>query len=74
MVIVGYHFITATTSRAPRVFHDSRTLSEHGVITMPYLKNLDRVEKDRFTLVGLPLNLIGAAGPRGGFLMSRAAK
>ena len=51
----------AMTSRtAPRVFHNSRTLSEHGVITMPYLKNLDRIGKERFTLIGLPLKLIGA--------------
>src|SRR5918993_798950 len=45
---------------APRVFHNSRTLSEHGIITMPYLKNLDRISVERFTLIGLPLNLIGA--------------
>ena len=45
---------------APRVFHNSCTLSEHGVITMPYLKNLDQIDSDRFTLVGLPLKLIGA--------------
>src|SRR5438445_784199 len=45
---------------APRVFHNSRTLSERGVITMPYLKNLDQIDKDRFTLVGFPLKLIGA--------------
>jgi kynurenine formamidase len=45
---------------APRVFHNSRTLSEHGIITMPYLKNLDRITKDRVTLIGLPLHIIGA--------------
>jgi kynurenine formamidase len=27
---------------------------------MPYLKNLDRIGRDRFTLIGLPLNVIGA--------------
>jgi kynurenine formamidase len=27
---------------------------------MPYLKNLDRIGKDRFTLIGLPLKLIDA--------------
>jgi kynurenine formamidase len=42
------------------VFHNSRTLSEHGIITMPYLKNLDRIARDRVTLIGLPLNIIGA--------------
>jgi arylformamidase len=61
VVIVGYDFYHGNDEPdAPRVFHNSRTLSEHGVITMPYLKNLDRIEKDRFTLIGLPLNVIGA--------------
>jgi len=60
-VIVGYDFYHGNDEpNAPRVFHNSRTLSEHGVITMPYLKNLDRIEKDRFTLIGLPLKMIGA--------------
>jgi kynurenine formamidase len=35
-------------------------LSEHGVITLPYLKNLDRITAERFTLIALPLNIIGA--------------
>jgi arylformamidase len=61
MVIVGYDFYHGNDEPgAPRVFHNSRTLSEHGVITMPYLKNLDRIERDRFTLIGLPLKVIGA--------------
>jgi len=61
VVIVGYDFYHGNDEPdSPRVFHNSRTLSEHGVITMPYLKNLDRIEKDRFTLIGLPLKMIGA--------------
>jgi kynurenine formamidase len=61
VVIVGYDFYHGNDEpNAPRVFHNSRTLSEHGIITMPYLKNLDRIEKDRFTLIGLPLKMIGA--------------
>jgi arylformamidase len=61
VVIVGYDFYHGNDEPgAPRVFHNSRTLSEHGVITMPYLKNLDRIAAERFTLIGLPLNLIGA--------------
>jgi kynurenine formamidase len=61
IVIVGYDFYHGNDEpNAPRVFHNSRTLSEHGVITMPYLKNLDRIGKDRFTLIGLPLKLIDA--------------
>ena len=61
VVIVGYDFYHGNDEPdSPRVFHNSRTLSEHGVITMPYLKNLDRIERDRFTLIGLPLKMIGA--------------
>jgi kynurenine formamidase len=61
VVIVGYDFYHGNDEPdAPRVFHNSRTLSEHGVITMPYLKNLDLITKERFTLIGLPLNIVGA--------------
>ena len=61
VVIVGYDFYHGNDEPgAPRVFHNSRTLSEHGVITMPYLKNLDRIGQERFTLIGLPLKLIDA--------------
>ena len=61
VVIVGYDFYHGNDEpNAPRVFHNSRTLSEHGVITMPYLKNLDQIGKERFTLIGLPLKLIDA--------------
>ena len=61
VVIVGYDFYHGNDEPgAPRVFHNSRTLSEHGVITMPYLKNLNLIDKQRFTLVGLPLKLIDA--------------
>jgi arylformamidase len=61
VTIVGYDFYHGNDEpNAPRTFHNSRTLSEHGIITMPYLKNLDRIEKDRFTLIGLPLKMIGA--------------
>ena len=61
VVIVGYDFYHGNDEpNAPRTFHNSRTLSEHGIITMPYLKNLDRIERHRFTLIGLPLKMIGA--------------
>jgi len=60
-VIVGYDFYHGNDEPgAPRVFHNSRTLSEHGIVTMPYLKNLDRIVKQRFTLIALPLNIVGA--------------
>jgi len=60
-VIVGYDFYHGNDEPgAPRVFHNSRTLSEHGVVTLPYLKNLDRITQQRVTLIALPLNIIGA--------------
>ena len=60
-VIVGYDFYHGNDEPgSPRIFHNSRTLSENGVITMPYLKNLDRITKQRVTLIALPLNIIGA--------------
>jgi len=61
VVIVGYDFYHGNDEPgSPRVFHNSRTLSEHGIITMPYLKNLDRITSERFTLIALPLNIVGA--------------
>jgi arylformamidase len=61
VVIVGYDFYHGNDEPgAPRVFHNSRTLSERGIITMPYLKNLDRIPQERVTLVALPLNIVGA--------------
>ena len=61
VVVVGYDFYHGNDEPdAPRVFHNSRTLSEHGIVTMPYLKNLDRIAKERFTLIAFPLNIIGA--------------
>ena len=61
VVIVGYDFYHGNDEPgSPRVFHNSRTLSEHGIITMPYLRNLDRITGERVTLIALPLNIIGA--------------
>jgi arylformamidase len=61
VVIVGYDFYHGNDEPgAPRVFHNSRTLSEHGIITMPYLKSLDLITKERFTLIGFPLAIVGA--------------
>ena len=49
VVIVGYDFYHGNDEPgSPRVFHNSRTLSENGIITMPYLKNLDRITSRAF--------------------------
>ena len=59
--VVGYDFYHGNDEPgAPRVFHASRTFSEHGIVTLPYLNNLDRIEGPRCTLVALPLKLVGA--------------
>jgi kynurenine formamidase len=59
--VVGYDFYHGNDEPgAPRVFHSSRSFSEHGIVTLPYLNNLDRIEGPRCTLVALPLKLVGA--------------
>jgi arylformamidase len=61
VVLVGYDFYHGVDEPgAPRVFNASRTLSEAGIVTLPYLNNLDRVTERRVTLVALPLKLVGA--------------
>jgi len=60
-VVVGYDFYHGNDEPdAPRVFHSSRTFSEHGIITLPYLNNLDRISQQRVTLMALPLKMVGA--------------
>jgi arylformamidase len=61
VVLVGYDFYHGVDEPgAPRVFNASRTLSEAGIVTLPYLNNLDRITSERVTLVALPLKLAGA--------------
>jgi arylformamidase len=61
VVLVGYDFYHGVDEPgAPRVFNASRTLSEAGIVTLPYLNNLDRIPGERVTLVALPLKLVGA--------------
>src|SRR3954451_12858927 len=59
--LVGYDFSHGVDEPgAPRVFNASRTLSEAGIVTLPYLNNLDRIPGQRVPLVALPLKLVGA--------------
>lgn len=61
VVLVGYDFYHGVDEPgAPRVFNASRSLSEAGIVTLPYLDNLDRIPEQRVTLVALPLKLVGA--------------
>ncbi len=60
VVLVGfdfYHGADAPDSNV--VFYTSRTFGENGVVTMPYLTNLDRITQARVTLLALPLNMTG---------------
>ena len=60
VVIVGfdmYHGADAPGSNV--IFNTSRRFQENGVVTMPYLKNLDQIRKKRVTLIALPLKMIG---------------
>jgi arylformamidase len=60
VVLVGfdfYHGVDEPDSNV--VFYTSRTLGENGVVTMPYLNNLDQVTQARVTLLALPLKMIG---------------
>jgi arylformamidase len=60
VLIVGfdmYHGADAPDS--PVIFNTSRRFQEQGVVTMPYLKNLEQISKKRVTLVALPLKMIG---------------
>ena len=59
--VVGYDFYHGNDEPdSPRVFNSSRTFSEHGILTVPYLTNLDAIPEGRVTLVTLPLKMIGA--------------
>lgn len=61
IVILGYDFYHGNDEpAATRVFHSNHMLSEAGIVTLPYLNNLDQVEGRRVTLVALPLKLMGA--------------
>lgn len=61
VVVVGYDFYHGNDEpNSPRVFNASRSLSEAGIVTMPYLNNLDQIGESRVTLVALPLKVIGA--------------
>jgi len=60
VVLVGfdsYHGKDAPDSNI--VFYTSRTFGEHGIVTMPYLNNLDRITQRRVSLLALPLKMIG---------------
>jgi arylformamidase len=60
VVLVGfdfYHGVDEPDSNV--VFYTSRTFGENGVVTMPYLNNLDRITQERVTLLALPLKMVG---------------
>jgi len=59
--VVGFDFYHGNDEpNAPRIFHSNKILLENGLVTLPYLNNLDQIEGQRVTLVALPLKLVGA--------------
>ena len=59
--VVGFDFYHGNDEpNAPRIFHSNKILLENGLVTLPYLNNLDQIEGQRATLVALPLKLVGA--------------
>ena len=57
--ILGYDFYHGGQPPNDRPYY-GRKLSEHNIMTMPYLSNLGAVGTERFTLLSLPLKMIGA--------------
>jgi len=59
--IVGYDFFHgAPEPGVTRLMNNGIALHEKGILTMPYLKNLAAVDVPRFTLITLPLRIVGA--------------
>jgi arylformamidase len=60
VVLVGLDFSHAKESAdSPSKYYASRTLCENNIVVMAYLQNLDRITKDRVTLIALPLAIAG---------------
>ncbi|MGH7090016.1 MAG: cyclase family protein, partial [Stellaceae bacterium] len=60
VVLVGFDFYHGKDAPDSNVvFYTSRTFGENGVVTMPYLNNLDRITEPRVTLLALPLKMVG---------------
>lgn len=60
VVLVGMDFSHAKDAPVtPAKFYTSKTLCENDIIVMAYLRNLDRISKDRVTLIALPLAIVG---------------
>lgn len=60
VALVGMDFSHAKDAPDPPAkFYASKTLCENNIIVMAYLKNLDRISKDRVTLIALPLAIVG---------------
>ena len=56
VALVGMDFSHAKDAPgSPAKFYTSKTLCENGIIVMAYLKNLDRISRQRVTLIALPL-------------------
>lgn len=60
IVLLGFDFYHGADAPNSNVeAFTARTLQEAGIVTLPYLRNLDRISERRVTLIALPLKMIG---------------
>lgn len=61
IVIIGFDFYHAAYPSGDQagVARSAGQFARAGILTMPYLKNLGEITKERVTLVALPLKMIG---------------
>ena len=60
VILVGMDFSHAKDpADSPCVYYASRVLCENNILVMAYLQNLDRITKERVTLIALPLAIAG---------------
>jgi arylformamidase len=60
IVLLGFDFYHGADAPDSNIeAFTARTLQEAGIVTLPYLRNLDHIRERRVTLVALPLKMIG---------------
>lgn len=58
--LIGFDFYHGATGPGEDEYPDRMKIyARNGIITMPYIRNLDQIGKRRVTLIAFPLNIIG---------------
>jgi arylformamidase len=58
--LIGFDFYHGATGPGEDEYPDRmKTYARAGIITMPYIRNLEQISKRRVTLIAFPLNIIG---------------